>query len=119
MVEAEVTLLTTEEGGRRTGVDLDRSIPVYMPHIVVGDPLQRAAIVDAQRRVVEEYLGVRFLPAKQTLTLGARATVELELMFHPHPGYDRLQPGVTFTIREGARIVGYGTILTRRDSQST
>jgi hypothetical protein len=31
-------------------------------------------------------------------------------MYYPAPEYDALQRGVTFTVREGARVVGYGII---------
>jgi hypothetical protein len=34
----------------------------------------------------------------------------LTLMYFPHPMYDRLKPAVTFTVREGPKVVGYGTV---------
>jgi hypothetical protein len=35
---------------------------------------------------------------------------ELVLVYWPHPVYESLVPGATFTIREGAQVVGYGQV---------
>jgi hypothetical protein len=32
------------------------------------------------------------------------------LMYWPHPVYESLVAGATFTIREGAQVVGYGRV---------
>lgn len=42
--------------------------------------------------------------------VGAETMVALTLMYFPHPMYEQLKPGVTFTVREGAKIVAYGTV---------
>ena len=40
--------------------------------------------------------------------------VVLALLYYPHQMYEELQPGVTFTVREGAQIVAYGTVCAKR-----
>ena len=39
----------------------------------------------------------------------------LELMYHPDLPYSDVQPGATFTVREGGRIVGHGVVLSRTE----
>src|SRR2546425_62272 len=114
-VEAEVTFLSAEDGGRSTPLQLDHPTAFYRPHFVVGDPQQRRPIVDANGVCTEEYLGVQFRRANIRLGPGQKATLQVDLMFYPGCRYERLQPGVTFTVREGGRIVGYGRIVQRRD----
>jgi hypothetical protein len=60
VVEAEVTLLSTEEGGRSSALRLDHPTAFYRPHVVVGDVHQRRAIIGPDRFITEEYLGVQF-----------------------------------------------------------
>ena len=115
VVEVEVTFLLAEEGGRSSAVQLDHPDAFYRPHVVVGDPRQRHALVGADRVLTEEYLGVQFRRAPLVLAPGASATVRMDLIFYPNNTYDRLQPGATFTIREGPNVVGYGTVLRRND----
>ena len=55
-----------------------------------------------------------FVGGPEAMEPGDTATVELALMYFPEYPYDEVQPGVTFTLREGPSIVGYGTILSRR-----
>lgn len=114
-IEAEVTFLSTEEGGRSTAVRLDHPTAFYRPHVVVGDVRQRQAIVGSDRVCREAYLGVQFRHAELVLAPGASASVWMDLMYYPTVGYERLQPGATFTIREGHKVVGYGTVLRRSD----
>jgi hypothetical protein len=83
---------------------------VYRPHLVVGDPSQREAIVDREGQGTEAYLGVAFEDGPETVVAGEEITVTLALMFAPHPGYDALKPGATFTVREGRRVVAFGTV---------
>jgi hypothetical protein len=35
------------------------------------------------------------------------------LMFVPHPAYDSVISGVKFTIREGGKVVGHGSVISR------
>ena len=44
---------------------------------------------------------------------GDTAEVKLALMYAPEVPYTNVQPGATFTLREGPEIVGYGVILSR------
>ena len=115
VVEAEVTFLPAEEGGRSSALQLDHPEAFYRPHVVVGDVQQRRAIVGPDRVLTEEYLGVQFRRAALVLASGSSATVSMDLIFYPGSTYDRLQPGATFTIREGPKVVGYGTVLRRND----
>ena len=60
--------------------------------------------------IQETYLGVAFVSGPAKTESGESFPTELVLMYGPHPMYGSLVPGVTFTIREGARIVGYGKV---------
>ena len=113
VVEADITLLTREEGGRAHPlVRMQESH--YRPHIVLGSPDQRQAVI-VGRTIVEEYLGVEIVQHQEVIRPGEPARVSMRLAYWPAPGYSRVVPGATFTIREGAAIVGHGTIQARRD----
>ena len=116
-VEAEVTLLSTAEGGRSAALHLGHSEP-YRPHLVVGEIGQRRAIVGSDRVIREEYLGVQFRRAESELFPGSSARVWMDLIYYPGITYERLQPGSKFTIREGPNIVGYGKVLQRNEEES-
>lgn len=84
----------------------------YRPHIVIGSPSQRSAIVDG--RVLKElYQGVVFVNQSLVLQPGDTAEVIMALMYYPHNLYADVVPGATFTLREGASVVGYGSVLAR------
>jgi len=117
-VEAEVTFLSTEEGGRSTALRLDHPQAFYRPHVVVGDIRQRHAILGAGRVLTEEYLAVQFRRAALVLAPGSSATVWMDLMYYPANAYEKLLPGATFTIREGAQVVGYGEVVRRNDDRA-
>lgn len=115
-IEAEVTFIPKSEGGREM-------IPTvsgchYRPHIVVGDPSQRQAIVSEgfiegmylDNIIQETYLGIAFQSGPENIEFNKPFLAELVLMYYPRPVYDSLVPGATFTIREGAQIVGFGTV---------
>jgi hypothetical protein len=110
LIEAEVTLLTFKEGGRSIPLNLQGP---YRPHLVVGDPKQRKAILGADGKSAEDYLGVQFHPIDRVLEPGSSATLNMDLMYHPSVDYAALLPGVTFTIREGGKVVGFGKVLRR------
>jgi hypothetical protein len=113
VVEAEVTLLEKREGGREYPLILIEP-GLYRPHIVIGEPTQREAKL-VGRTLVEEYLGVEFCPHPALVQPGDTARISMRLAFWPAPHYSKAVPGATFTIREGPKILGYGTILGRRD----
>jgi hypothetical protein len=107
-IEAEVTFLSEFERGRMT-LPSDLSTRAYRPHIVVGDPNQREAVIRGNE-IQEEYLGVVFLAGPERLEFSKPTRVQLGLLYYPNVRYDSLVPGATFTIREGARIVGFGRV---------
>jgi hypothetical protein len=74
--------------------------------LVIGDPTQRTAVEGDGNR----FIGVAFDQGPATPEVGTEMMVALTLIYFPHPMYDQLQPGVTFTVREGAKIVGYGRV---------
>jgi hypothetical protein len=107
VVEAKFTLLPERSHGRRM-----LSSGNYRPHIVIGPESQRVAILDGNR-LTEKYLGVMFVGGPDTMEPGDTANVKLALMYFPECPYDEVQPGVTFTVREGSSIVGHGVIQSR------
>ncbi len=110
-IECSVTFLPECEGGRRYAFpNGSLSGCGYRPHLVVGDPQQRKAIVDENNVGQEEYLGVAFLKGPEVIEFGKPLSVQLVLMYHPYVGYAKLVPGATFTIREGGHVVGYGEV---------
>lgn len=82
-----------------------------MPHVVIGDPLQREAQVRSGNEMAEHYLGVWLANSPDELLPGEAADVDLVLMYWPEEQYEGLTPGATFTVREGPLIVGFGQVL--------
>ena len=107
-VRVRLTLLTKDEGGRDTPV-YDNS--GYRPHIVIGDPDQRTPIIGQKGKVIEDYLGVCFLGNGRVLELGHQYDVEVALIYYPGVSYDAIVKGVTFTVREGWRVIAFGEVL--------
>jgi hypothetical protein len=129
-IECEVTFLTQEEGGRSSANPPLLSENFYRPHLVVGDPSQRQAKITGRMMPVEyadgtrgehwtdkyideEMLGVAFESGPDNPQVGKPLIVTLLLMYWPYPGYEKLQPAATFTVREGSKIVGFGRVLRR------
>jgi len=107
VVEAKFTLLPELSHGRR-GLSTGK----YRPHIVIGPESQRVAIREGNH-LTENYLGVMFVGGPDTMEPGDAANVKLALMYFPEYPYEEVQPGVTFTVREGPFVVGYGVIQSR------
>ena len=107
-IRASLTLLPDLERGRNT---LWRG---YRPHIVIGRPDQRKAKMEGNT-IVERYQGVVFMDEYLTIEPGETTEVTMALMYYHEPNvlYEDAVPGATFTLREGASIVGYGTVLSR------
>lgn len=103
-VRAKVTLLPETPAPKYTASGQ------YRPHIVLGPITQRSVVVDG-RTLVETYIGVAFVGGPEKLNPGETAEVELALMYYPNSIYDGVKSGATFTVREGAAIVGYGAVL--------
>ncbi len=107
-IEAEVVFLPQSEGGRKEP-PANLSSGEYRPHLVVGDPNQRqAVIIDNTNQ--EPYLGVAFLSGPESVKPGELFLAELGLIYWPHPMYSLLIPNATFTIREGPSVVGHGRV---------
>lgn len=104
----EVTLLRFEEGGRQRPPALH-----YRPHLVVQSPHIRQALLQGNT-MIEKYLGVTFWDVPDAYEMGESELFLLGCMY-PQVNYDALQVGATFTIREGATIVGFGTVLAREN----
>ena len=109
-IDAELTLLRTDDGGRHSPVYAG-----YRPHVVVGDPTQREASVRDGDVLTEEYLGVTFLDGPEVIQPSDSCMVTMSLMYYPNVDYSGLLPGRTFTLREGGRIVGFGRVIKRSD----
>jgi hypothetical protein len=112
VVQAQVTLLPELSHGRRL-----LTTGQYRPHIVIGPQSQREAIRSGNA-FTEKYLGVMFVGGPEAINPGESAEVSLALMYFPEDAYDEVQPGTTFTIREGPLIVGFGAILSRSEPRS-
>ena len=65
-------------------------------------------------RLTENYLGVMFVGGPDVMQPGETTEVKMALMYFPDYPYTEVQPGATFTVREGPLIVGYGIILSRK-----
>jgi hypothetical protein len=96
VVAATLTLLSELPRGRR----LSWATGQYRSHIVIGPQSQRAAIYDGNR-LTENYLSVIFVGGSGTMEPGDTAEVKLAMMYFPEYPYNEVQPGATFTVREG------------------
>ena len=95
-VEAKVTFLAPEQDGRQLGPLLDNQR--YRPHLrVPPDP---------------SMLGVEFVAGPEgQVPFGAPVLAALRLVYESDISYAALRPGCRFEILEGARMVGYGTVV--------
>ena len=109
-IRVSLTLLPDLQRGRNT------LLRGYRPHIVVGPPDQRVAKMEG-RTLLEKYQGVVFLDENLAIQPAQTVEVTLALMYCQDPDvvYEEVQPGATFTLREGSSIVGFGTILRRAE----
>jgi len=116
--KAKLTFLSRADGGRQIlpPADFLRSLQ-YRPHIVIGDPTKRErreSVLGKAQLIYEgdgEYLGVAFSAVDHEPKEGEEVIVEMAFMCFPAVSYREAVPGATFTLREGARIVGFGEIL--------
>ena len=81
-----------------------------MPHIVIGDPQQREALV-VGNTLRETYLGVWVTDTPDELCPGQTVEMTLRLIYWPEEKYTDVKPGATFTLREGPNIIGFGQVL--------
>lgn len=100
-VEAEVTFLAAEQGGRHLGPLLDNQR--YRPHLRV--PPDSAM------------LGIEFVAGPEgQAPFGTPVLATLRLVYEPDVSYAALRPGCRFEILKGARIVGHGTVGQRGET---
>ena len=116
-IKAQITFLPASEGGRAE-LPTDFSDGKYRPHVVVGDPNQRKALL-VNNVAKETYLGVAFVNGSSDVVAGQSFSAELALMYWPNVSYDSLIPGATFTLREGPHIIGFGTVQTEPTNGAT
>ena len=106
-VDAEIVILSSEEGGRETPLEAVAYQGNYRPHIVLQSCTIRQAKIEVregQRHIVDDYLGVAFWNGPYPIPISKPFIVTMLLMYAPHPAYDQVLPGTEFTIREGAKI---------------
>jgi len=116
-ITAQITFLPPSEGGREA-LPTDFSGGYYRPHVVVGDPNQRTAVL-VNNVAQEKYLGVAFVGGPSGVVAGEPFLAELALMYWPNVSYDSLAVGTTFTLREGPHIIGFGTVQTALTNGAT
>src|SRR4051794_9961576 len=95
MVEAEITFLSKSEGGREIPDGMFHELR-YRPHIVIGDPSQRRAVIADGNQLTEDYLGVAFSDGPQHVEPGQPARTTMALVY-PQVDYSAAKPGATFT----------------------
>lgn len=118
VIDTEVVLLTSEQGGRSNPL-----LPLayggsYRPHIVIQSRNIREASLSGNT-ILDDYLGVAFMSGPDPLPIGEPVQIQMSLMYAPHKAYDEAIPGADFTLREGPKIIGHGTIKKRYKSNQT
>ena len=111
-IEAALTFLRPSEGGRPQ-LNMSLSGLVYRPHIVIGNPAQRKAVVGPGNELLEPYYGVAFAAGPKHVEPDVPCQVRMMLVYWPEVTYDPVVPGATFTLREGGRVVGFGEVTAR------
>jgi hypothetical protein len=86
-----------------------------MPHIVIQPRDARKAIVDEKGVGTELYEGIEFIERPSNYEVGTPGIFAFNLMYYPEHRYPNVLSGATFTVREGAKIVAHGVVLTRAD----
>jgi translation elongation factor EF-Tu-like GTPase len=97
--EVVVTFLSSDDGGRKTPARLTEG--VYRPHLVVQDPNIR------EYQSGDDYVGVYFEAGPEQAMFGKEWSATVMVWLRPR---EVLPPGATFTIREGRKVVGWGTV---------
>ena len=121
----ELTFLSRNEGGRMAVPPAEslRSLK-YRPHIVIGDPgarEKREAVLENIQVIHEsdgQYLGVAFSDADREPIPNEKLQCEVAYMYYPNVTYQNAVKGARFTLREGARIVGFGEIIDVFDKEA-
>ena len=110
LVSALVTFLTHEEGGRPAPAYNSNK---YRPHLVIGDPNQRVAVLgDDGKTLSEPYLMTSFTGNGEEMPQGVPLEIIINVVYYTDvDGYEAPVRGSTFTIREAQIIVGFGEVL--------
>ncbi|MEM6499450.1 MAG: hypothetical protein AAF709_22345, partial [Pseudomonadota bacterium] len=111
-VLCNVTFLSKTQGGRAYG--FERAALQgggYRPHIVIAQPHAPDPSMDEILRSNEGYIAVAFQSAPEVIDFGRPFEAELLILDNHHLGQQPVMLGTMFTIREGVRIVGHGTIV--------
>lgn len=122
-ISVELTMTSEQDGGRINPLSSGAFGGTYRPHIVIGDPNQRKAILiekDGHPNYIDEkYQGVAFWsgPDSENIPVGSTFNAELDLMYYPDNQYIDVISGATFTLREGAKVVGFGKVLDRWENE--
>lgn len=111
-VVCRVTFVPEKDGGRPYGFENGALTGSrYRPHIVIAQPGLPDPTMDEIVRSAEEYIQVAFHAAPENIDFGSPFQAELIVLSDYRTVHDQLLPDVVFTIREGARICGHGTVL--------
>jgi hypothetical protein len=121
----ELTFLSRNEGGRLVVPQAEflKSLK-YRPHIVIGDPQEREmreAVLENIQVIHEgdgQYLGVAFSDVDRDPVENEKLQCEVAYMYFPNVTYRQAVKGARFTLREGARSVGFGEILDVFDKEA-
>ena len=108
-IHVELTLLSEAEGGRSSPPGFQALH--YRPHIVV------AGGGSDSPPPANDLLGVAFSSGPDNPAPGDAFNAEAVLIYWPDVDYSRAVPGAEFAVHEGARIVGRGRIIGRRDPE--
>jgi translation elongation factor EF-Tu-like GTPase len=115
-VTVDVVFLEQQEGGRQLPPDVGQS-GLYRPHIVLQHRSVRGVISNERNVPTEGYLGVAFVEGPTSVRIGETVRCTLELCYFPNVPYAQVGAGATFTIREGASVVGHGVVIERTDGR--
>lgn len=114
-MECAVTFLSEANGGRKAPPVLNGGI--FRPGTVIGDPSQRRAILDEHNHDTQAHFGITFESGPRVVPRDAEFIATAFLTFYPGVDYKEYVPGATFTMREGHKVVGFGTIKRVWDTQ--
>jgi hypothetical protein len=111
-IETTLTFIPSGEGGRPQ-LDMKLNGLAYRPHIVIGKPAQREAIVGQGNVLLETYYGVAFAMGPERVEPNVPCQVRMMQVYWPDVTYGPVVPGATFTLREGGTVVGFGEVTGR------
>jgi hypothetical protein len=103
-----VRFLTSDEGGRRSGVP-SLSSGQYAPHVVVGDPSRKGELTADEVLSRHHMLGVSFVEGPTGAAPGETLHCVVELLYSG-VDYSGLRASVGILVVEGRRIVATGNV---------